>query len=124
MVATLVFDTVTPSLFSSPTIRRYPHRGVLPRQSADQLDGLVGNGRTPWTPVRVGLSHLHERTVPAKDRLRRDEERTPALARHEASEEGERCSVGPGEAWAGDLTTKHGQLVAEHKNLGILRRAI
>ena len=61
--------------------------------------------------------------MPTEDGLRRDQERTPALARHETSEEGDNGAVGPGEAGTSDLAAKHGQLVAEHEDLGILRRA-
>jgi len=98
--------------------------GVLPRELADQLDGLVGKGRTTRPPVRVGPAPADERTVPTEDRLRRDEEQTPALARHETSEEGDKGSVGPGEAGTGNLAAKHSQLMAEHEDLGFLRRAV
>src|ERR1019366_2150965 len=98
--------------------------GVLPRQPADELHDLVGKGRTTRPPVRVGPVPLYEGTVPAEDRLRRDEERPPALARHETSEKGDEGTVGPGEAGTSDLAAKHGKLVAEHEDLGILRRAL
>jgi hypothetical protein len=42
------------------------------------------------------------------------------LTRNETSEEGDEGTVGPGEAGTGDLTAQHGQLVAEHEDLGIL----
>jgi hypothetical protein len=48
-VATLVFDTQTPSFFSSPTMRRYPHGGSpapggisAPRSLWQGRDDLVG----------------------------------------------------------------------------------
>ena len=62
--------------------------------------------------------------MPAEDRLRRDEERSPALSGHEAGQEGDEGTVGPGEAGTGDLAAEHGQLVAEHEDLGILGRGI
>ena len=62
--------------------------------------------------------------MPAEECLRGDEERTPALARHKSGEEGDEGTVGPGEAGTGDLAAKHGQLMAEHEDLGILCRAI
>jgi hypothetical protein len=62
--------------------------------------------------------------VPVEDRLGCDEERTPALARYEASEEGDEGTIGPGESWSWDLAAKHGELVVEHEDLGILRSAI
>jgi hypothetical protein len=57
--------------------------------------------------------------VPTEDGLRRDQERTPAIARHETGEEDDNGTVGPGEAWTGDLAAKHSQLVAEHEDLCI-----
>src|ERR1019366_9306699 len=44
-VATLVFDTVTPSFFSSPTMRRYPHRGFSrPRRKISSTVSLPRPG--------------------------------------------------------------------------------
>ncbi len=62
--------------------------------------------------------------MPAEDGLWRDEERTPALPRHEASQEGDESTIRPGEAGTGDLAAKHGQLVAQDEDLGIFRRGI
>jgi hypothetical protein len=58
--------------------------------------------------------------VPAKDRLRSDEERCPALSGYESGQEADEGTVGPGEAGTGDLATKHGELMAKHQYLGIL----
>jgi hypothetical protein len=98
--------------------------GVLSRQAQDQLYGPVGKGRMTWSTMRVGPLPANKRAVPAEDCLRRDEERTPALARYEASEEGDERTIAPGEAGSWDLAAKHGELVAEHEDLGILRSAI
>jgi hypothetical protein len=46
------------------------------------------------------------------------------LARYETSEEGNEGTVGPGEAGTSDLAAKHGELVAQDEDLGIVRRAI
>ena len=62
--------------------------------------------------------------MPAEDGLRRDEERTPALARHETREKRYDGAVGPGEAGTSDLAAKHGELVSQYEDLGILRRGI
>src|SRR5664279_534697 len=44
--ATLVFDTQTPSFFSSPTMRRYPHRGFShPRRQINSTVSLARAGR-------------------------------------------------------------------------------
>jgi hypothetical protein len=61
-----------------------------------------------------------ETAMPVEDRLRRDQERRPALAGHELCEQSNECPVGPGETRTGDLATKNSQLVAEHKDLGVL----
>ena len=66
----------------------------------------------------------NKRAVPAEDCLGFYEERNPALAGDKTGQEGDDGTVGPGEAGTGDLTAKHGQLVAEHEDLGILGRAI
>jgi hypothetical protein len=62
--------------------------------------------------------------VPAEDRLRRDEERSPAFSRPKAGQEGDEGPVGPGETGAGDLPAEHGQLVAEHEDLRVFGRVI
>ena len=98
--------------------------GVLPGQAQDQLDGLVGKGRTTWSTMGVGPAPANKRAVPAEDRLWPDEERTPVLARYETSEEGNEGTVGPGEAGTSDLAVKHGELVAQYEDLRLLRRAI
>ena len=98
--------------------------GVLSRQAQGQLHGLAGKNRTARSTFRVRPVPANKRAVPAEDCLRGDEERTPALARHKSSEESDEGTVGPGEAGTGDLAAKHGQLMAEHEDLGILCRAI
>src|ERR1035437_9509685 len=98
--------------------------GVLPSQAADQLHGLFGKARTTWSAVRVGPALLDQRAVPAQDRLWADEERSPVFSRNKTGQEGDEGTVGPGEAWTCDLPAKHGQLVAEYENLGVLRRCI
>ena len=93
--------------------------GVLPGQTEDQLDRLLRQGRPSWPSVRVGPAPADERPMPAQDRLGGDEERRPALAWHEPGQAGDERPVGPAEAGPCDLTAQHGQLVAEHQDLGI-----
>jgi len=57
--------------------------------------------------------------MPAKDRLRRDEEGCPPLTRDEVSEGAEERSVRPGEARTGDLALEGDELVAQHEDLGV-----
>ncbi len=77
---------------------------VLPCQANDQLDRLMGQGRAAGASVGIGPSSSNEGTMPAKDRLGRDEEGCPSLTRDEASEDADDRSIRPGEAGTGDLT--------------------
>ncbi len=70
--------------------------------------------------MRVGPAPADKRAVPDEDRLRRDEERSPALSGYEAGEQGDQRSIGPSEARTSDLATQHGELMAKHQYLGIL----
>lgn len=45
---------------------------VLPRQAADELDGLGGKCWSPGPTVRIGPASLDEATMPVEDRLRHD----------------------------------------------------
>src|ERR1019366_9698893 len=54
-----------------------------------------------------------ERAMPAEDRLRRDEERSPAFPGYETGEHADQRSSGPGEPGTGNLAAKPGQLVGE-----------
>jgi len=98
--------------------------GVLPSQAADQLHGLFGKTRTTWSAVRVGPALLDQRAVPAQDRLWADEERSSVFSRNKTGQEGDEDPVGSGEAGTCDLPAKHGQLVAQNEDLGVLRRCI
>src|ERR1035437_260485 len=98
--------------------------GVLQAPAADQIHGLFGKTRTTWSAVRVGPALLDQRAVPSQDRLWADEQRSPVFSRNKTGQEGDEGTVGPGEAWTCDLPAKHGQLVAEYENLGVLRRCI
>src|SRR5450759_3071912 len=98
--------------------------GILRCQAADQVDRLFGKGRTSWSAMRVGPALLDQRAVPAQDRLWAYEERSPAFSRNKTSEEGDECTIGPGEAGTGDLPVQHGQLMAEYQDLSVLGRGI
>src|ERR1035437_7389049 len=98
--------------------------GILPCQAADQVDRPFGKGRMSWSAMRVGPALLDQRAVPTEDRLGRDEERAPTLSRHKTSEEGDECTIGPGETRTVDLAAEYGQLMAEHQDLRVLGRGI
>src|SRR5580704_13846706 len=96
---------------------------ILPSQANDQVDGLFSQGRAADPTVRIRPPSSHEGTMPAKNRLGCDEERCPPITRDEASEGADR-SIGPSEAGTGGLALEHGELVAQHEDLGILGRRV
>jgi hypothetical protein len=68
----------------------------------------------------IGPSSSYEGTMPAKDRLGREEEGRPPFTRDEASEDTDDCSIRPGEARTSGLAAEHGELMAECEDLGVL----
>ena len=72
----------------------------------------------------VGPAPADEGSMPAQDRLGRDEERRPALLGDEPRQGGDECSVRPGEAGSCDLAAKDRHLVAQHQDLGVLGDAV
>jgi hypothetical protein len=93
---------------------------VLPCQANDQLDCLMGQGRAAVASMGIGPPSSYEGTMPAKDRLGCDEEGRPPFTRDEASEDTDDRSIRPGEAGTSGLALEHGELVAEHEDLGVL----
>ena len=75
-------------------------------------------------PVGVRPAAADEVAVPVEDGLRRDQERSPPLARDQAGDQGDERSVGPAEAWPADLAAEHRQLVAQDEYLGVFPEAI
>ena len=67
---------------------------------------------------------LHEPTVPVEHRLGRDEEALPALTGDELREQGDECSVEPGEARTLDLASEHCQLLAQDHYLDLLGQLV
>jgi hypothetical protein len=69
---------------------------VLARESEDQLADLTADRRSPGARRWIGPAPRHEVAMPAHERLGRDEERTPALAREQPARCGqERAVAGP-----------------------------
>ena len=58
--------------------------------------------------------------MPGQDGLGRDQERRPSRLGNQTGEEGDKCSIRPGEARTGNLTAEHGELVAKDEDLGVL----
>jgi hypothetical protein len=44
--------------------------------------------------------------------------------RHKTSDEGDECTIGPGETRTVDLAAEYGQLMAEYQDLCVLGRGI
>ena len=88
------------------------------------MDRLLRECRPPGPAVRIGPVPPDQAAVPVQDRLGRDEERSPPLPRDEAGEQGDQRPVRPAEARPGHLAAQHGQLMAQHEYLGVLRQAV
>jgi hypothetical protein len=84
---------------------------ILTCEPHDQLDGLIREHWAPRPTVGVGPVSSDEVTVPIENRLRRDEERRPPLARYEPGEQRNDGPDRPGQTRTGDLAAKHCQLV-------------
>ena len=93
---------------------------VLPGQAADQIYGLWQQRGPPRAPVRVGPVPSDQPAVPGQDGLRRDEERRPSRLGDHTGEQGDECSIRPGEARTRDLTAEHGKLVTKDEDLGVV----
>jgi hypothetical protein len=65
----------------------------------------------------VGPATTHQVAVPAQQRLGLDEEPLARRSRQETSQTCEHGSIGWSERGPGDLSTKHGDLVAENDDL-------
>jgi hypothetical protein len=81
-------------------------------------DERLGGASRPRQP---GLVPPDEAAVPVKHGLWGYEERSPAVPRHEAGEQGDQSPVGPAEPGPPDLAAEHRQLVAQDEYLGVLR---
>jgi hypothetical protein len=123
-VATLVLETMTPSFFKLTDDAEISPARVLSCKTNDQFDGLLRQGRAAGLRVGVGPSPLNEVAVTAKDRLRRNEQGGPPCAGDEAGEGTDERSIRPCEARPGNLAPEDGQLMAQHKDLGILGQSV
>jgi hypothetical protein len=66
----------------------------------------------------------NEGAVPAKDRFGRDEAGRPPFTGDQAGEGTDERSIRPCEAGTGDPALEHGQLMAQHEDLGVLRHSV
>jgi len=95
---------------------------VLTREPDDQGDKFGGD-RRPSGPGQ-GLPPLppHQAPVPAQYRARRDEPAPAQLWGQQPDQRGEHRPVRPGQSRRTAGTAKHGDLVAQHQDLDVLRR--
>ena len=93
---------------------------VLARESQDQFADLTADRRSPRARCRVGPAPRHELAMPADERVGRDEERTPALARQEPARGGQERPVGGPKRGPGDLAPQDRELVTENDDLELL----
>jgi hypothetical protein len=60
--------------------------------------------------------------MPAQQRLWLDKQPAPSWSGQQPRQRGEYRPVGPVDPWPGHLASQHRDLVAQHQQLGILRR--
>jgi len=96
--------------------------GVLPRHPQDEpSDRRVNRWSAGLALLVVGPLSSHQLTVPAKQRLRRDEERCPPIPGNGSAGCGQQDAVEHGEPGTADLAAQHPKLLPEHQNLQVLR---
>ena len=94
--------------------------GILAREAEDELTGLSADRRSPGLPCRIGPASRDKLAMPAQERVRRDEERAPALARNAPARRGEERPIGPPKYRPRDLTPKDRKFAAKHDDLELL----
>lgn len=92
---------------------------VLDREPLDQGGDLSVN-RRPSRPVRVSPLTGDQAAVPPQHGAGGDQPVHPQLPRQEPDERGEDGAVGPVEPGPGIGAAQHGDLVPQHKQLGVL----
>src|SRR6266540_408201 len=113
----VVAPTRMPSLRSSPWIRMHPQLGFSrPRRTTSSRKRRIERRPTrPAAPVTPLLPH--QLTVPAQQRLRRNQEHRPAIPRQQSAGSGKEQPVTPPQRRPLHRPPKHGQLVPEHRVL-------
>jgi hypothetical protein len=108
-----------PSLSSSPWILLYPQPWVLGGKPFDEC-GDLGADRRPSCLVRVGPLPDDQTAVPPQDSAGGDQPVHPQLCRQEPDQRGEDGAIGPVEPGPRMSAAKHGDLVPQHEQLGVL----
>ena len=90
--------------------------GILPGQSDDDRRRAGGDARTPRS-VTLRPSAPDQIPVPTEEGLGLDEEPSPTLAVEQSTQPCEQGTIRGPQCRSDDLTTEHGNLVAEHDDL-------
>jgi hypothetical protein len=93
---------------------------VLPGQADDQLLHPLVHRWSSGLVVRVGPGTGDQASVPAQQRLRRDEEAGPVGPGQDAADRGQQRPVSGLELGSWCLASEHGELVAQNEDLQIL----
>jgi hypothetical protein len=94
--------------------------GVLPGQADDQLLHVLVQRGSAGLVVRVGPGAGDQASVPAQQRLGRDEEARPAGSGQRAAGRSQQRPVGGLQLGSWCLAAEHGELVAQHQDLQVL----
>ena len=94
---------------------------ILPCHPLDQRSNPPIHGRSA-AGVRVGPSPADKPPVPAQQRVRRDQPGHPQWTGEQPGQGSQYRPVGPVRLWLGVLPPQHRNLLAEHQQLGVLRR--
>ena len=116
----VVAATLNPSVRSSPGDPLVVPAAVLARESEDQLADLTADRRSPRARRWVGPAPRHELALPAHERVGRDEERTPALAREQPAGGGQERAVDGPKRGPRNLAPQDGELMTKNDDLELL----
>jgi hypothetical protein len=92
---------------------------VLAGEAQHQIADLAPD-RWPASPARIRPASRDQPAVPAKQRRRSDDERSPARLRDQPTGGGKEDAVGRPQVRPRDLAPQYRQLVAEHQDLELL----
>jgi hypothetical protein len=96
--------------------------GILPGQAHNQPAHYRIKRRPTQKAVPVTPLPPQQLAMPAKQRLRRNQEHRPTIPRQQPARSGQQQPVAPPQRRPLDPPTEHGQLVPEHRVLHLQRR--
>ena len=118
---TVEAPTRYPRPSSSPWIRLYPQPGFSRAICSISTTSLASRGGRPPNK-RIGPAPADQPPMPAQQRVRRDQPAHPQRPGEKPDQGGEDRAVCPVQLRPGVLPPQHGDLVAQHQQLGVLRR--